>query len=332
MAKKDVNVPAHLKPSLGKVVGTYTRNQEVADDEAGGGDRRPPSESLHGLAGARTPAAKLAFPLDAYKPPKRGFLRRLRDRFDPVVTLLPGRSFGERYSWTYREINRRGEGYVYCDEIVSPGHWPKALCEPQRIGPNIKIGNSMFLRNKDYSRTNMPRLETTTDIKDVNWSGANLTGARFTARQAALLDNVNFDGANLTGAHFTGVSLSQVTMRGADLTGVEFDRVRAWLRAEDGFMVDVTDTNITEQQFDTLRKQVSSQHPDDTIRIRRYSLDEVAELTGIDKDELAVSIWAGDISYRTRRHDEKVDGDPFDADTHYIPQWEPQRLLNTGGT
>jgi hypothetical protein len=311
------------------MVGPYQREQEVS---ATPHDRKTAAKALTGLAAGGDSTGNLVFPSPTYKPHSKSWWRRWREANTAVVEEFETHGdYAPMRRWTYRDINPEGEGTVYSHETMKRvrGNWPKDECETQTVGPNQTIDSPLFLEGKDYSNTNMPGLTAAWDVGDVNWSGSNLQGATFSrGNRYILLQSVNFDGADLANARFQDAVMSNISMRGANLAGVSFDNVRQDGSYDVDYFVDVTDSNVTAEQFDALRKAVSS---GDMIRINRYTLDEVAGLTGQGPDAIAVSLWAGDIVPRSYGTDQPVDAnEPFDTEKHYIPQWEVQKLLGTG--
>lgn len=154
------------------------------------------------------------------------------------------------------------------------------------------------------------------------------------------MEKVIFDGADLEGAKFLAVEWSEVSLRGANVTDVDFSikplRLRRFLSTEEEyeFVADLTDSNVTEKQFEQILAniQVATNwvdlpgQPSELVRIRRYTPQEFTAVTGIDKDELTVLLWCGDIQYRSKATD-MPDEAEFDYELHYIPQWEAQRII-----
>ncbi len=338
MPRKNTDVSAHYKPSLGRVVGNYTREHEVADPGATV-DRRPPTGALAGLVSGEGRVSKqLVFPSPDYKPERKGFWERVRlstsGELRATWVPLSGPEF-ERTVWAYPVLNRKGRGFMYAGVYYSSQErWPRSLCGEQEVGPDVRIDDPELVNHLDYSNTDMPNLVVDVHtVKEASWAGANLQGADF--RSVRRLEGVNFDGADLTGATIPSFP-SRVTVRGADLTDARITMVNPdlWASNPPEFLLDATDSNITAEQFDAFMGQldrvargaIEITGPNHVV-MGRHTLDEVAAATGIDEDELAVLLWSGDLLYRSRETDKLETDGSFDADKHYIPQWEMQRLL-----
>lgn len=99
-------------------------------------------------------------------------------------------------------------------------------------------------------------------------------------------------------------------MEGADLTGAQVDGAE--------LPADLTNTNITREQFESLRG-VNNNYPL-IYRVREAPVDEVVAAYGGDEDAAAIALWSGDIEVRDRNTNKVVVGE-FNVDEHYIPHW-----------
>lgn len=187
------------------------------------------------------------------------------------------------------------------------------------VGPGMEISGPFTHINMDLRRAHIPGLRCQTKVlQQSTFAEANMDGAVFAAdpRYGVLqIASVCMDGASLRGAQFDGVALQNVSLVDVDATGAHFQVARL-------IDVDISGSNIHPDQFEC---------PGDPVRwlfYDEYSLAQVADATGVDVDELALRVWAGEVEVRDSETRERVTGG-YDAALHHIPQWEMQRLLGT---
>lgn len=184
------------------------------------------------------------------------------------------------------------------------------------------ISGSLFLypgANIERSRPSFPVI-----VPGVNLRGAVLQGAAF-------VDGCNFDGADLRGVSARGVtwegSLQNANFSGAYLVGVNLHNSNidgCDLSGADVFGAklprDLRRVNITGKQLDSLRGMGEYDHGQPYI-VREVTVDDLVGKFGADRDEVTVSLWAGDVEVRSRKTNKVVVSGGFDAAEHYIPYW-----------
>jgi hypothetical protein len=186
------------------------------------------------------------------------------------------------------------------------------------FGPDMMV-HAGIVRLCDYSLTNLPGAKFYVHgFRHSTFAGANLQNAKL-GMYACLFEDVSFEGADLAGAFILGATLKNVSFRGANLTGAEITSSSRFKEMD----VDFTDSNLTGEQFDLLAKD--RYYEPGSVKMSRYSIEEAASLLGDDGDAFVTLVWLGEIEYRSKATDEKVDDAPFDAEQHYIPQWAMQQ-------
>ena len=143
--------------------------------------------------------------------------------------------------------------------------------------------------------------------------GGTMDGADFRGVDAAnstwknvSLRGATFAGANLSGAYMSLCDVDGVDFTGADLTDAKLPR-------------DLTGTNITAEQFDSLFGMGPEGEGTNYI-VKEASFDEVVAALGGDQDTVTVAMWAGDVEVRDRQTNKVVTGE-YNPDAHYIPRW-----------
>lgn len=217
-----------------------------------------------------------------------------------------------------------GEGNL----VVSGDGVSTIQTHEQRIGPGVEISNKAFTSNMDYSGANLTNaIIKAGEMVNSRFDGATLDGvvvgaeAKLTelVTNQVKMTHTSFRGASLRGAKICSFTLSGVDFTGADMTGMEF-----WgmFRAEGGWAIDVTDSNFHPNMLGSEGAVEAPTHHQSLHRVKytRYSLEDVAELTGIPEDDLAMAVWAGDLEIRDNETLEVVTG-AYNKDSHHIPQW-----------
>jgi hypothetical protein len=312
-----------------RIIDSSTHDKQITS-------KGPNKENLKQLVNV-TSKKPMVFPLGEYKPKKKTFAERLNSRFMVNYTSEP---YGPRLSrgiYSFTAYNKKGEGTFHAypticaEDYVTPPPL-RGVYKRQKVGPNVEITDKNFLFGSDYINTNMPGVKVKDmSISGVSWAGANIPDAKFVSTGGLYggrrMKSVDFSGANLRNATFENYTFEQVDMRGADLTGVSF-KVR--LEKDGKYAVDLTDSNITEEQFDEL---LAYSFPDEwpysltLVKINRLSPEEFCEMTGADEEVIQVELWAGSMPFRSRVTDQVVENETYNGDKHYIPLWEAQKYL-----
>jgi hypothetical protein len=218
------------------------------------------------------------------------------------------------------------------------------------VGPGTNLYFE-YAKHGDYRRADLPGSDIGEMVHRCNFDGANLMDARFLSPPdfgdsryswRAQIEDTSFRAATCRNASFKGVTFSgYVSFEGADVTGADFEG--AWVatvtyagdyqRQGEAATLDFTDSNITGEQIDQfvdgyLRTGRGYTPGESRILYRRYTLSDASTKLGVPEDELAVSIWVGDVEVRDNHTLQRVTGE-FDATRHHIPQWALQYLKDS---
>jgi hypothetical protein len=301
----------------GRVVSGHRRGVHVADGAAG--DRREVSGALRNgvvqVAGAdgRTypdpvfyAASKVRW-WEAIFRGRRRYHRSSGGNFsDMWTTNLVRGSTGEGVIRTKRQ-GRKIHEYDFVDQVIGPG-----------------VTISRPLRTKDLRRANLRDAFIPAGLSDVDLRGANLDGIHFSPKVSnyaphGSVTSTTFEGASCVDADFRGVKFfGEVSFRGANLHGANFDGAHV----APGGVLDLRDTNVTREQLDALVDSIPSfpPGPRGEIRYPSFSFEEACENLGVDGDELAVRLWAGDVEVRDR-HGRVVSDGSYNEEEHRICIW-----------
>jgi hypothetical protein len=195
--------------------------------------------------------------------------------------------------WNNRTESGRRKSGKY---LLYPGINMQAvelLCPMEVPGVNLRGANMERSQMRDGSVLDGA------DLRDVNASraGWDSVSLRYANCQNANFSHANIRNGNVHGADFTG----------ADLTGAQLP-------------IDLTGTNITSEQFITLR---GAEPGNETIgyRVPEVTIDEILQRFDGDRDAMEVAMWSGDVEVRDRTNSRIVTSG-FDPVAHYIPAWE----------
>lgn len=213
---------------------------------------------------------------------------------------------GDAYDVRAR-VTREGLGSVEWDQRRDGGEGDvQGVCFFYP-GGNLKYANFKFpiklpgvnLRGADFTSSSFR-------------SGSDFSGADFSGVLAEYSSwSGSFKGASLRGAILRGSRMKFCDFTDVDLSGA--DVTNAQLPS------DLTRTNITAEQFDSLDFN-SGGDMGVPYAVREVTLGDLVGKFGDSVDEVAVSMWAGDIEMRSRATG-KVVFETFDSDKHFIPYW-----------
>jgi hypothetical protein len=330
-------VGSYFKPSTDSVVGAHNRRVP---------DKKVVSASGAGPASPQTllgDSPRLVFPAPEHIPPPVSFLKRQFGKERHFRINDPLFSDMSVSYWMSRKIKRDGTGTSHVAKSYIH-HRVTANKYQVAFGPGCVISDEKFGLAADWSNANMP--EATIDLEEmtgVTFAGANLRGAQI-GKQSCLMENVSFAGADLEGAVINYAQMFKANFRGANVKDTTFALKR--LSSTEHFMMSVSnkkvspekyytivmdfrDSNISAEQYDQLTGFQPTPDTRLNIIIDKYSLDDIAEITGEDKGALAAMLWAGDFELRNKSDDSVVENELYDKDLHYIPQWAMQNYVNT---
>lgn len=221
------------------------------------------------------------------------------------------------------------EGPLMMRRVFDPHNRPAAIIvrsetsEATVVGglpasENPTVNNILMFQSVNYSYMNLQgytfnaRQAIYLDFSDANLDDASFFNRRPTRggylRSEIILNRCIFDGASLRNADFRGASLHGSSFIGADVTGVDFSDTRVAMGP-----VDFTDSTLTGEQYDSFWEGANG------VTYRHYSLTDAAAELGLDKDEVAIMAWAGELEIRDATG-AVVTGE-FDASKHHVPEW-----------
>lgn len=171
----------------------------------------------------------------------------------------------------------------------------------------------------DLRRANLGGATLTSHVSSCDLRGANLDGISVDPEMRHIFfSNTDMTAASCVGALFERINfLGGISFRGANLLGASFKNVSFGGNA--GAVVDFRDSNITADQLNDATSSLDPGANNVTVLYPSLTFQEASEKLGINEDELAVLVWAGDIEVRDQQGRVVTDG--FDTTQHRICIW-----------
>jgi hypothetical protein len=318
MGRRSTKVKQHFKPSIGSVVPSHERLIPVKDVVSASGRGPASPKTLLG----KSPV--FVFPAPEHVPSRPSLWQRLRPSVRTYT--IPSKYIENEHTkyWASRKIQKDGSGEIHLKESYVDNRFVSQKYK-LRFGPGCFIYEEKFGLFSDWSNANMPDSKIfLTEMCDINFAGANLRNAKI-GRSYAQMENVSLDGADLEGAVFDNTQMFNVSLRGANVKGTVFNLSNNSTRV---CSMDFRDSNISAEQYDQIVK-AGPWSSKTEILINKYCLDDIAAVTGDDKETLGMMVWVGELELRNKADDSPATDTQYDEELHYVPQWAMQDYVNS---
>lgn len=216
------------------------------------------------------------------------------------------------------------------------GQWGGFTRKEVKLKPNMYF-NGDWLNSFDYRGVNLNgSLIRTSDLDRCDFRNSNLDNVAWYDNQyrgthkGPRMVNLNFDGSSCRGMSIAYAEIGgRVSLRGCDVEGMKFSGVKFegnemshYYGAET--VLDLRDTNVTEEQLDQIAEFSShlknSDALDYEVMFPSLSFSEACDRLGVDEEVLDIMIWSGGIGVRDRRAAKGTNDTP--RSKMRFPTWE----------